>query len=142
MSEFVQLSYNARRQLNGPASTGEALTAAHHINHKNCSSDNPITHVNSHERSQTLVHNTDEKPVSVGIEAALTHTRPKRKRPRVQDSEGEAHLVQLACSAAPDGRERWTLQMLADKLVELEVVERISPETVRTTLKKTNLSLG
>ena len=83
-----------------------------------------------------------ERCVTVGIEAALTHTRPKRKRPRVLDGEGEARLVQLACSAAPDGRERWTLQMLADKLVELEVVERISPETVRTTLKKTNLSLG
>ena len=55
---------------------------------------------------------------------------------------GEARLVQLACSAAPDGQEQWTLQMLADKLVELEVVERISRETVRTTLKKTNLSPG
>ena len=74
-----------------------------------------------------------------GIEAALTHTRPKRKRPRVLDGAGEARLVQLACSAAPDGREQWTLQMLADKLVELEVVERISRETVRTTLKKNEL---
>ena len=73
MSAFVQLSYNARKQLNGPASAGEALTAAHHTNHKNCSSDNPITLVNSHERSQTLVHHTDEKSASVGI-------APKRKR--------------------------------------------------------------
>ena len=83
-----------------------------------------------------------EKCVTTGIEAALNHKQPKRKRPRVLDGAGEARLVQLACSAAPAGQERWTLQMLADKLVELEVVESISPETVRTTLKKTNLSLG
>ena len=58
------------------------------------------------------------------------------------DGAAEARLVQLACSKAPDGVERWTLQMLADKLIELEVVETVSHETVRTTLKKMNLSLG
>lgn len=83
-----------------------------------------------------------EKCVTVGIEAALNHKRPRRKRPSVLDGAGEAWLVQLACSAVPAGQERWTLQMLADKLVELEVVESISRETVRTTLKKTNLSPG
>ena len=91
---------------------------------------------------QRTVERVRERCVTIGIEAALTHTRPKRKRPRVLDGAGEARLVQLACSAAPDGQEQWTLQMLADKLVELEVVERISRETVRTTLKKTNLSPG
>ena len=69
------------------------------------------------------VERVRERCVTLGIEAALTHTRPKRKRPRVLDGAGEARLVQQACSAAPDGHERWTLQMLADKLVELEVVE-------------------
>lgn len=88
------------------------------------------------------VERVRERCVTVGIKAALAHTSPKRKRPRVLDGEGEARLVQLACSTAPDGQERWTLKMLADKLVELEVVERISTETVRITLKKTNLSLG
>ena len=58
-----------------------------------------------------------ERCVTAGIETALTHTRPKRKRPRVLDGAGEARLVQLACSAAPDGQEQWTLQLLADKLV-------------------------
>jgi len=70
------------------------------------------------------------------IEAALNHTRPWRTRAKVLDGAAEARLVQLACSEAPDGHERWTLQMLADKLIELEVVETISYETVRTTLKK------
>jgi len=51
-------------------------------------------------------------------------------------------LAQLACTDAPDGHERWSLQMLADKLIELEVVETVSRETVRTTLKKMNLSPG
>ena len=72
---------------------------------------------------------------TAGIEAALTHTRPKRKRPRVLDGAGEARLVQLACSAAPDGREQWTLQMLADKLVELEVVERAPHDAQKNELK-------
>ena len=74
-----------------------------------------------------------------GIEAALNHTRPKRTRPKVLDGAAEARLVQLACSQAPDGHEEWSMQMLADKLIELEVVETVSKETVRTTLKKNEL---
>jgi len=88
------------------------------------------------------VERTREKCVELGIEAALNHTRPKKTRSKVLDGAAEARLAQLACSAAPDGHERWSLQMLADKLVELEVVETVSRETVRTTLKKMNLSLG
>jgi hypothetical protein len=55
---------------------------------------------------------------------------------------GEAHLAHLACSAPPDGHPRWTLRLLAERLVALEVVEAISPETVRRTLKKTSSSPG
>mgnify|MGYP001813041537 FL=1 len=88
------------------------------------------------------VERTREKCVELGIEAALNHTRPKKTRAKVLDGAAEARLAQLACSEAPDGHERWTMQMLADKLIELEVVETISRETVRTTLKKMNLSLG
>ena len=88
------------------------------------------------------VERTREKCVQEGLEAALNHTRPKKKRSKVLDGDAEARLVQLACTEAPDGRESWTLQMLADKLIELEVVETVSRETVRTTLKKMNLSLG
>ncbi len=80
--------------------------------------------------------------VENGLEAALNHKQPYRSRRKCLDGEGEARLVQLACSQPPEGRDRWTLQMLADKLIELEIVETISDETVRTTLKKTNLSLG
>lgn len=58
------------------------------------------------------------------------------------DAKEESLLVALACSDAPAGRSEWTMQLLADKLVELKVVERISDETVRRALKKTNLNLG
>ena len=88
------------------------------------------------------VERTREKCVQEGVEAALNHTRPHKRRAKVLDGAAEARLVQLACSKAPDGHEQWTMQMLADKLIELEVVETISRETVRTTLKKMNLSLG
>lgn len=95
--------------------------------------------LNTHARS---VERTREKCVQEGLEAALNHTRPQRRRSKVLDGAAEARLVQLACSDAPDGRTRWTLQMLAEKLIELEVVESVSRETVRTTLKKMNLSPG
>jgi len=88
------------------------------------------------------IERTRQKCVEEGIEAALTHTRPKKSRGKVLDGAAEAHLVQLACTEAPDGRERWSMQLLADKLIELEVVETVSRETVRTTLKKMNLSPG
>lgn len=88
------------------------------------------------------VERTREKCVEEGLEAALNHTRPKKTRSRVLDGAAEARLAQLACSKAPDGHESWTMQMLADKLIELEVVETVSRETVRTTLKKMNLSPG
>lgn len=88
------------------------------------------------------VERTRQKCVELGLEAALNHTKPHQTRSKVLDGEAEARLVQLACSQAPDGREEWSMQLLANKLIELEVVETVSRETVRTTLKKTNLSPG
>ena len=68
---------------------------------------------------------------------------PKPGRHKKLDGKQEAFVVALACSDAPEGRESWTLQLLADKLVELKVIdEPVSYETIRATLKKTNLSLG
>jgi transposase len=70
-----------------------------------------------------------------GIDATLT---PKKRPPGKTklDGEGEAKLVQIACSAPPDGRQRWTLRLLADRLVELKVTDSICRETVRQNLKK------
>jgi len=70
-----------------------------------------------------------------GISAAVNPRRRPLKVPKI-DGEAEARLVQLACSEAPKGRQRWTLRLLADKLVELNVVESISHECVRQHLKK------
>ena len=71
------------------------------------------------------------------LEVALVGSFP-RERPerRCLDGKGEAQLIHLACSQAPDGRQRWTLELLADQMVKLEYVEHISPETVRQALKK------
>lgn len=62
--------------------------------------------------------------------------------PAIVTGEVEAHLIAVACSAPPEGRESWTLQWLADKLVSVDIVERIADETVRQALKKTNSRLG
>ncbi len=79
-----------------------------------------------------------ERFVTDGFDAALTHKKPvDPTREPVLDGAAEARLIALACSATPDGRKAWTLRMLANKLVELEVVETISHETVRRALKKT-----
>ena len=87
---------------------------------------------------QRTVERVREQCVMLGIEAALNHTRSQKKREKILDGAAEARLVQLACSEAPDGHASWTMQLLADKLIELEIVETVSRETVRTTLKKMN----
>jgi transposase len=74
--------------------------------------------------------------VEHGCEAALERKKPSGTKPRKFDGDKEAHLVTLVCSQAPEGRNRWSLRLLADKLVELQHFENISYETVRSTLKK------
>ena len=69
--------------------------------------------------------------------AALLRKKPTGRQYRKLDGAQEAQLIALACGTPPDGRRRWTLRLLADRLVELDVVESISPECVRMTLKKT-----
>ena len=84
------------------------------------------------------VRNIRQKFVFEGLEAALNrkkNSRPPRKR--ILDGEQEARLIALSCSEPPEGYGRWSLRLLADKTVELEIVESISHETVRRTLKKT-----
>ncbi len=80
--------------------------------------------------------------VAAGLDAALHRKPPAREYRRILDGEQEARLVALACSAPPEGHKRWTLRLLAERLVELEVVETISYETVRQALKQTGSSRG
>ena len=72
-----------------------------------------------------------------GLEAALEHKPQANRKPRKLDGEAEAKLVMIACSEPPEGQARWTLKLLGERLVELEIVDGISRETVRRTLKKT-----
>jgi transposase len=81
-----------------------------------------------------------QRYVSEGLEATLRRKAPDREYRRKLDGEQEARLIALACSEPPTGRKRWTLRMLADRLVALEVVDGVSYETVRQTLKQTNSS--
>jgi transposase len=80
--------------------------------------------------------------VEEGLEAALIRRRPRREYPRKLDGDGEAHLIAVACGQAPEGRKRWTLRLLADRMVALAYADELSYETVRRVLKKTNSSRG
>lgn len=95
------------------------------------------------EVSTDTVGRVRQRFVEDGLDAALA--RKKAARPPVPpklDGRAEARLITLACSSPPDGRARWTMQLLADRLVELAVVDAISDETVRRTLQKTRSSRG
>ena len=92
--------------------------------------------------SPSTVFRLRERFVTEGFEAALEQRPSSRVYERRLDGTAEAQLIAIACSPAPEGRATWTLQLLADRLVELGVVESISYETVRTTLKKTSSSRG
>lgn len=89
---------------------------------------------------RATVERTRERFVERGLAALDERPRPGKK-PKLDD-QAEARLIAEACSAAPDGQARWTLQLLADRLVTLQVVPTISDETVRRTLKKTSSNRG
>lgn len=83
-----------------------------------------------------------ERCVTEGLSSALERKKRSRHRARKLDGEGEARLVSIACSEAPEGYARWTLHRLADRLVELNVVDSISHECVRQVLKKHHQTLA
>lgn len=94
------------------------------------------------EVSISTIERVRERFVVDGLGAALDRQAPQRVYKRKLDGEQEAHLVALVCSQPPEDRGRWTLKLLAQKMVELEYVESVAPETIRQTLKKMNLSPG
>jgi len=94
------------------------------------------------EVNRSTVERVRIRCVEEGFEAALRPRPSRQVHPRKLDGAQEAHLIAVACSPSPNGRARWSLRLLADKLVELEIVDAISYETVRQTLKKTNSSRG
>lgn len=92
--------------------------------------------------SRMTVQRVRHQFAAEGLDATVHRKRPTGRPYRKLDGQQEARLVALACSTAPGGRARWTMKLLADRLVELEVVESIDPATVWRTLKKTTSSRG
>lgn len=91
--------------------------------------------------TRTLEH-LKKRMVQGGIDEALERKNPEKPcRPVKFDGEFEARLTQLACSDPPEGRARWTVRLLAEKLVELKITDSVSPMTISRALKKTNLNL-
>lgn len=144
---IVRLSEAERQRLGALVSKGKA--AAYKIKHANIllkADADALAWVDKRIAEAFGCHlhtveNVRRRCVLQGLEAALERNRQARPpRERKLDGEGEARLIALACSEPPEGRDRWTLQMLADKLVRLEVVDSISAQTVRRSLKKTNFN--
>ena len=84
----------------------------------------------------SMVERVRRRCVEEGIESALNRKKQLRRRQKILDGEREARLIAMACGEPPEGRASWTLKLLADQLVECEIVETISTETVRQVLKK------
>jgi transposase len=92
--------------------------------------------------SVSMVQRIRSTAVESGLTVALERKARTTKKALKVDGEKEAHLISICCSTPPEGRSRWTLQLLANELVRLEIFDEISKSTVQRTLKKMNLSLG
>lgn len=90
------------------------------------------------EVSRPTVERVRKRFVMEGLDCALHPRKPDKVKPPKLDGSQQARLIALSCSAPPEGQVRWTLRMLAERMVELEYVDNLSYETVRRTLKKTN----
>jgi transposase len=147
---IVKLTETERYQLKQLISSGTAparkLRRAHILLKSDSSEGGPNWSykeiMEGFEVSNVTISDVRRTYVEHGLDAVLNRKKPARDYERRFDGEAEAHLIALACSEAPEGRERWTLRLLKKHLIQLGVVDNCSPETVRTTLKKMNLSLG
>jgi transposase len=94
------------------------------------------------ETSRMTVQRVRQQFAAEGLDATLHRKKPTGRQYRKLDGKQEAQLIALTCSEAPEGQVKWTMKLLADKLVAMEVVESIDPATVWRTLKKTTSSRG
>jgi hypothetical protein len=147
---FVKLTSEERSHLEKLIASGTAparkLTRARILLKSDCSEGGPnwtyeaickALDVNS--LTVTTVRKTYAEE---GLEKALNRKKPDREYTHCLDGNAEAHLITMACSKAPEGYDRWTLRLLRDRFVKLEIVDSVSHETIRATLKKMKLSLG
>jgi transposase len=147
---MVTLTQGQRQQLKGliSAGTGTARTLAHArillkadqgLQGPDWKDDDIAAAL---EVSRPTIARVRQRFAREGLEAALHRRPPNRQYHRILDGRQEAQLIALACSSPPEGRRRWTLRLLANRMVELEYVDALSYETVRRTLKKTNSNPG
>jgi transposase len=143
----VELASEERKELSELVSKGKAsarkITHARVLLQSDSSANGPSW--TDKQISEALgvhlntIHGIRRRFVQHGLGAALDRRKQDRpSRQRVVDGDLEAHLIALRCGDPPEGAKRWTLRLLADKLVELEIVPSISHETVRQALKKTS----
>ncbi len=93
------------------------------------------------DRTTKSVERLRKRLVEHGLDAAMDHGNRGAHRVKKLDGVAEAHLIAIACSSAPEGRNRWTVRLLADAMVSLGIVDSVGKSTIHKTLKKTNLSL-
>ena len=141
---FVTLSEEERKQLTERVSKGK--NSARIIRRANIllAADDGLPNEDIASRMRcglATVSRTKRRYVEEGVDGVLSD-KQRSGQPQKLNSKAKAHLVALACSEPPDGRSAWTLTLLGDRLVELNMVESISPGCVRSYLKKTNVNLG
>lgn len=146
----VKLTSNERKSLLSLVNTGKEkarkIIHARILLHADSSKEGPARkakviaeNLNISERT---VHRVRNKFAEDGLMVALNRKQHKAYKPKILDGEKEAKLIAICCSAAPEGRVSWTLELLCQELVRLNVVDKISKHTVQRTLKKTCLNLG
>jgi len=147
---FVKLTSEKRSYLEKLVSSGSAparkLRRARILLKSDCSDEGPNWTYEAicaaFDVNSLTVTNVCKAFAEGGVEKALNRKKPEREYQHRLDGEAEAHLMALACGEAPEGYERWTLRLLQERFVKLEIVESVSHETIRTTLKKKKLSFG
>lgn len=147
---IVKLTETERLQLKELISSGQAsarqIRRAYILLKSDSSTNGPNWDYQAiceaYEVSALTVYNVRKNYTEGGLNRAILRKKPERVYERRLDGEGEAHLIALTGSKPPDGYERWSLRLLQDRLIRAEIVENISHETIRQTLKKTSLNLG
>ena len=144
---FIRLKEEERAQLKEMVTKGE--TSAYKIRHANVLLKSDLAGpawpdwkiaeaFSVHANTVALIK---QRFIEGGIERAISRKKQEyQSNPPKFDGVAEAKLIALSCSKPPEGYSRWTLKLLADKVVTLDIVETVSPETIRSMLKKTNLS--
>ena len=147
---IVRLSSEERRELEDLVNTGKAAAYkrknAQILLKSDISEEGPgwidSKISEAFEMTVQTVENVRKRLVGGGLEAAISRPKRPHMRQHKLDGEQEAHLIALTCNEPPEGQARWSLRLLADKMVELNYVDEISHETIRQTLKKMKLNPG